>query len=43
MSISETPHNKSQGLQKAAGRPKIVVPEGSPSRNSDSGSFYYRG
>lgn len=43
MSISETPHNKSQGLQKAAGRPKIVVPEGSPSRNSDSGSFTIEG
>ncbi|CAI4037916.1 hypothetical protein SMKI_04G2520 [Saccharomyces mikatae IFO 1815] len=43
MSLNEVPQNNGQGLRKVNGRPKIVVPEGSPSRNSDSASFTLEG
>lgn len=43
MSVNEAPQNKGQGLRKASTRPKIVIPEGSPSKNSDAASFNIEG
>ncbi|CAI4057908.1 hypothetical protein SKDZ_04G2550 [Saccharomyces kudriavzevii ZP591] len=43
MSINEASQNKGQELRKVGGRPTIVVPEGSPSRNSDAASFTIEG